>query len=214
MDSDETISFWKDLGQKWLIKEQYFKPYPVCRWAQAPIEAVLNLKFKHNISSKDVKNIEIHTFHEAIMLAISEPKTTEQAQYSTSYPCAVALVNGDVGVKEVSENSFRDPETLRISKSLKMIENDYCNSQFPSQRFASAKIELNNGNILETGFVNPRWTAENPPRASELKNKFFKLSNPIIGENNSKNIELAVNNLKTNAKLNDLTSLLYEPINN
>lgn len=95
-----------------------------------------------------------------------------------------------------------------------MIENDYCNSQFPSQRFASAKIELNNGNILETGFVNPRWTAENPPRASELKNKFFKLSNPIIGENNSKNIELAVSNLKTNAELNDLTSLLYEPINN
>lgn len=214
MDSDDTISFWKDLGQKWLIKEQYFKPYPVCRWAQAPIEAVLNLKFKHNISSKDVKNIEIHTFHEAIRLAISEPKTTEEAQYSTSYPCAVALVNGDVGVKEVSENSFRDPETLRISKSLKMIENDYCNSHFPSQRFASAKIELNNGNILETGFVNPRWTAENPPRASELKNKFFKLSNPIIGENNSKNIELAVSNLKTNAELNDLTSLLYEPINN
>ena len=28
MDSDNTISFWKDLGQKWLIKEQYFKPYP------------------------------------------------------------------------------------------------------------------------------------------------------------------------------------------
>ncbi len=214
MDSDDTISFWKDLGQKWLIKEQYFKPYPVCRWAQAPIEAVLNLKLKYNISSKDVKNIEIHTFHEAIRLAISEPKTTEEAQYSTSYPCAVALVNGDVGVKEVSENSFRDPETLRISKSLKMIENDYCNIQFPSQRFASAKIELNNGNILETGFVNPRWTAENPPRASELKNKFFKLSNPIIGENNSKNIELAVSNLKTNAELNDLTSLLYEPINN
>ena len=48
----------------------------------------------------------------------------------------------------------------------------------------------------------------------ELKNKFFKLSNPIIGENNSKNIELAVSNLKTNAELNDLTSLLYEPINN
>ena len=214
MDSDDTISFWKDLGQKWLIKEQYFKPYPVCRWAQAPIEAVLNLKLKYNISSKDVKNIEIHTFHEAIRLAISEPKTTEEAQYSTSYPCAVALVNGDVGIKEVSENSFRNPETLRISKSLKMIENDYCNSQFPSQRFASAKIELNNGTIFETGFVNPRWTAEKPPKASELKNKFFKLSNPIIGENNSKTIELVVSDLKTNANLNSLTSLLYEPINN
>ena len=212
MDSDGVISFWKDLGQKWLIKEQYFKPYPVCRWAQAPIEAVLQLKHQYNITSKEVKNIEIHTFHEAIRLAISEPKTTEEAQYSTSYPCAVALVNGDVGVKEVSENSFREPETLRISKSLKMVENEYCNSQFPTQRFASAKIELNDGRILETEFVNPRWTAENPPKASELKTKFFKLSNPIIGKDNSKKIKFAVNNLKTNSELNNLTSLLYEPI--
>ena len=212
MDSDGVISFWKDLGQKWLIKEQYFKPYPVCRWAQAPIEAVLQLKHQYNITSKEVKNIEIHTFHEAIRLAISEPKTTEEAQYSTSYPCAVALVNGDVGVKEVSENSFREPETLRISKSLKMVENEYCNSQFPTQRFASAKIELNDGRILETEFVNPRWTAEHPPKASELKTKFFKLSNPIIGKDNSKKIEFAVNNLKTNSELNNLTSLLYEPI--
>ena len=35
---------WKDLGQDWLVEQQYFKPYPVCRWAQAPIEAVLDLK--------------------------------------------------------------------------------------------------------------------------------------------------------------------------
>jgi 2-methylcitrate dehydratase PrpD len=31
---------WIDLGQRWRILEQYFKPYPVCRWAHPVIRAV------------------------------------------------------------------------------------------------------------------------------------------------------------------------------
>ena len=38
---------WDDLGDRWLICAQYFKPYPVCRWAQAPIEAILALRRAH-----------------------------------------------------------------------------------------------------------------------------------------------------------------------
>src|SRR5437868_11030996 len=30
---------WRDLGARWRIREQYFKAYPVCRWAQPAIEA-------------------------------------------------------------------------------------------------------------------------------------------------------------------------------
>ena len=108
---------------KWLIEEQYFKPYPVCRWAQGPIEAILYLKEKYTLTSETVDRIEVITFHEAVRLAVSEPKNTEQAQYSTSYPCAVALVKGDVGVTEISNKFLNDPEVLRLSKSLKMFEN-------------------------------------------------------------------------------------------
>ena len=35
---------WLDLGQRWLILEQYVNPEPVCRWAQPAVHAAQNLQ--------------------------------------------------------------------------------------------------------------------------------------------------------------------------
>ncbi len=40
----EIAGIWDDLGSRWRILEQYFKPVPVCRWAQPAIEAALDLR--------------------------------------------------------------------------------------------------------------------------------------------------------------------------
>jgi 2-methylcitrate dehydratase PrpD len=56
---------WDDLGSRWLILEQYFKPQPVCRWAQSPVHAVLGLKRRHGLAAGDVARIEVRTFHES-----------------------------------------------------------------------------------------------------------------------------------------------------
>ena len=72
----------------------------------------------------------------------------------------------------MSDRFLKNSEVLRISKSLKMVENDFCNSQFPDQRYASAKLHLKHGTILESDFVNPRWTADElvccPPRVNKI----------------------------------------------
>ena len=83
---EEVPEFWQDLGERWYMLEQYYKPYPVCRWAQAPIEAALDLHRTHGFTHHNVTGLEIETFHEAIRLATSAPDTTEKAQYSTSFP--------------------------------------------------------------------------------------------------------------------------------
>jgi 2-methylcitrate dehydratase PrpD len=41
---EEAPAYWADIGTRWYTMEQYFKPYPVCRWAPAPIEGVLALR--------------------------------------------------------------------------------------------------------------------------------------------------------------------------
>ena len=64
---------WQDIGSRWYMLEQYYKPYPVCRWAQAPIEAALDLKRAHGFTHHDVTGLEIETFHEAIPLATNAP---------------------------------------------------------------------------------------------------------------------------------------------
>src|SRR5690606_11554666 len=42
---DEAVAgYWDDLGTRWRMLEQYFKPYPVCRWAQPAMEAAAQLR--------------------------------------------------------------------------------------------------------------------------------------------------------------------------
>lgn len=177
----DAAPFFADLGQRWLILEQYFKPYPVCRWAQAPIEGVLHLAREHGLSSTDVDHIEVRTFHEAVRLATNDPTTSDEAQYSTSYPCAVALVRGRIGVDEVSPSAFADPEVRRLSLGLRMEEDDGCNATFPAQRHAFVRLHLADGRTVESPLMSPLWHAEAPPTDAELRAKYDALAGPAMG---------------------------------
>ena len=47
VEGEDVSEFWSDLGMRWRINEQYFKPYPVCRWAQPAMEAATQLRRDH-----------------------------------------------------------------------------------------------------------------------------------------------------------------------
>ena len=65
---DGSRSVWGDLGARWRIREQYFKAYPVCRWAQPAVEAALALQREHRFDAGDVAALAIESFREAVAL--------------------------------------------------------------------------------------------------------------------------------------------------
>src|SRR5690606_37567270 len=65
VEAGNVRQFWSDLGERWRILEQYFKPYPVCRWAQPAMEAAAALKRAHRFDADDIAAITVRTFHEA-----------------------------------------------------------------------------------------------------------------------------------------------------
>jgi 2-methylcitrate dehydratase PrpD len=209
---EQAPEYWADLGERWYILEQYYKPYPVCRWAQAPIEGVLELRRTHNLVSKDVEKIVVSTFHESIRLATSEPKSSDEAQYSTSFPCAVAMVRGTVTPADVQEDALRDPEILRLSRSLEMTENDRANELFPGTRIAQVTLHLTDGRVLQSAWNEPKWDPTCPPSADELKAKYRDLSVPVLGETRSNSIEDAIEQLDY-LPFSALGDHLFQPIN-
>jgi 2-methylcitrate dehydratase PrpD len=173
---------WQDLGTRWYMLEQYYKPYPVCRWAQAPIEAVLHLRRTHDLRSEDIAQVHITSFHESIRLATNDPKTTEEAQYSTSFPTAIAMVFGDVPAKEVMDIKNTNPEVKRLSQSLTMGEDDHANAAFPLRRYARATLTLRDGRSLTSDWHEPRWDYTAPPSEEELIAKYNTLATPVLGQ--------------------------------
>ena len=59
---------WSDLGVRWRIREQYFKAYPTCRWAQPAIEAALSLQRAERFAAEDIEQIAIESFAVAVAL--------------------------------------------------------------------------------------------------------------------------------------------------
>jgi len=208
---EQAPAYWADLGQRWFTLEQYFKPYPVCRWAQAPIEGILALRRLHGLASTDVTHIHVATFHESIRLATNNPKATDEAQYSTSFPCAVAIVRGDVGPADIGDDALSDPEIVRLSNALTMSEDAEANAVFPLTRLAKVTLTLTDGRELSSDWMQPRWDHDAPPTKDEIDAKFHAYADGPLGVDRATAIREAVENL-AETSTDALAALLSQPI--
>jgi 2-methylcitrate dehydratase PrpD len=182
IEGEEARQYWNNLGQDWLITGQYFKPHAVCRWAQPAIEAALLLQQTHRLSPGNINRIEIHTFHEAARLNIRQPQSTEEAQYSLPFPLAAALAHGAPGVNELTAAALNDPDILQLADLIELIEDNELSSRFPAQRFARVIIETNQNERLDSGEVEARWDAADPPSDQELIDKFRWLAQAVLSD--------------------------------
>src|SRR4030095_16977718 len=124
IERGDAAPFFGDLGTRWRICEQYFKAYPVCRWAQPAIEAALGLKQAHGFVAEDIGEIVIESFREAVALGsqCAMPRNTEEAQYSLAFPVAAALVFGNVGADEVDTMGLEDRRVARLVAATTAVE--------------------------------------------------------------------------------------------
>ncbi|MEH6443799.1 MAG: MmgE/PrpD family protein [Oceanospirillaceae bacterium] len=183
ISAPEVEHIWSDLAQRWYILEQYFKAYPVCRWAQPAVEAVRQIcQDNENVDSEQIVEIQIYTFHQGARLHVKHPKTTEQAQYSLPFSVASALLDGEVTAESVAESAIGLANDARHALSAKVncIEVDDYNAVFPAERWAHAKLVMSDGRILTSTPCIARGNPENPLTEQEIEAKFHTLSGPYL----------------------------------
>jgi 2-methylcitrate dehydratase PrpD len=194
-----TAHLWADLGSRWRILEQYFKPYPVCRWAQPAIEAMLTLRRRHDVRPERIERIRVETFHEAARLAARTPATTEEAQYSLPFPVAAAAVRGRVGAGEIAPEAFTDSLILRLSRSVELVETAEFNTRFPAERWARVILLIDDGTQLVSDSTTTRGDPASPMGSGEITEKFRALSTPLLGEARTTRLEALVTGLPRSA---------------
>lgn len=210
IEGTDVADLWSDLGMTWRIFEQYYKPHPVCRWAQPPLRAVLHLRAEHGLTSDQVERIEVATFHQSRRLAVRRPRTTEEAQYSTSFPAAVAMVRGRVGPEEVAEAALADPEVLRLSEGMIVTETPDYNAAFPARRFAHVTLVLEDGRRLTSPRTEASGDPEHPASMDEVRAKFHAYAGPVLGSDRATAVETAVDGLGAGS-IDTLSNLILSP---
>ncbi|MGB7318063.1 MAG: MmgE/PrpD family protein [Planktotalea sp.] len=212
LEGDDVALHWSDLGTRWIMTEQYVKPYPICRWAHAPIDAVRALKAAHGFTHSDVASVQINTFAESACLFGGMPETTSQAQYSLGFALAQMLVAGQIGLAQISGDGLKDARVKAMLEKTEVVISEQHNALFPQHRTADVIVTLNDGRVLESGLVHARGGAEEPFSAEDIQEKFFSFASPVVGDARAKEICAAVMGLsEPNARFDDLAALLYEP---
>ncbi len=204
---------WIDaLGQNHEILNLYFKPYCVCRWAQPAIEGAFKIIRSHALPTREIAQISVRTFAEAAALAQGYPETTENAQYNIAFGLAAALLDGEVGPKQVSPPRIFDQDIHTLMDQVEVIAASALQERFPREALAEVQIETKSGAIFKSGIMAARWEpVSGLPTDPELIDKFHWLAAPIVGGSKAQEIKALIWRMETVADVRRLIRLCGPP---
>ncbi len=173
IEAADQAELWSDLGSRWRILEDYFKPWPVCRWAQPAVEAAARLLASGVIAPESIVRVEVETFHQAVRLGTAMPTSTEAAQYALGFPLAAFLVRGRLGADEVGPSGLADPAIAAMTRRIVLHEREDLSRIFPASRQALVRVVMQSGHAFEAAVTGVRGDPDCPLTETELRDKFL-----------------------------------------
>ena len=201
----------RELGLRYRMLDLYFKPYAACRWGQPAIAGALKITGEHSLMPEDIAKIKVMTFAAAKALPEGHPRTTEEAQYSLTFPVAAAILAGEVGPEQVLAPGLGNPAILSLADKVSVeIDPDF-EAAFPGRTLAEVILETNSGQTYASGPVEPRWEPSTGlPTEEELRAKFLWLAGPVLGPDRAEELADLVLDLDRQESLAPLSALVKE----
>lgn len=190
VEAADVADIWGDLGERWYLREQYFKPYPVCRWAQPAIQAARQLIDQNSLSPAEITDVEVRTFAQAVALHSATPATTEEAQYSLPFPLAAMILKGRIGADEITGDGLRDPAVLDLSRRIRLVDDAAISARFPAERFAVVSLTTRDNRTFRSEPTEAHGGPANPLSDEEIDIKFGALTRGL-GEERQRDIKAA-----------------------
>jgi 2-methylcitrate dehydratase PrpD len=167
----------EQLGEVWETLRIVIKPYPSCHFTHSFIDCALSLKEKHRIDYRDIRRIVCRISPRGALI-VCEPIETRRkvttsygGRFSLPYTVALALVEGEVGLKQFSERYLKDDKISKVANLVDYIKDESLASE--SKHFpGDVTIELENGAHYREVQRFERGSCENPLKAHEVREKF------------------------------------------
>jgi aconitate decarboxylase len=129
------------------------KKYPVCYAAHRVIDGVVDLKKKHNFYPEKIQSL-VPTLSDvtARVLHAQRPATALEAKFSIEFACAMAALEGAVGLPEVTdEQVLRADVRGLMGKVNKRTVAPGCPIEAGFALHDQVQIELEDGTVLDSG---------------------------------------------------------------
>ncbi|MGA2879919.1 MAG: MmgE/PrpD family protein [Bryobacteraceae bacterium] len=196
------------------VKRTILKRFNAEIHSQATIQAVLDLKARHQFCAADVQRIDIETFDVAFNIiggGEEGDKTTsvtskEQADHSLPYVVAVAVLDGDVMPAQYESGRILREDVQNLLRRVSVTANPAYSQRFPDEMPCQVRVTLSDGRTLtKEGRDYPGFVSQ--PMSWELATqKFKRLAAPYATDAEGKAITNAVADMD-NTRVRDLMRL-------
>lgn len=207
VEGERVSPYWSDLGSRWEIDSQYFKPWPVCRWAQPALTAVSSMMAEHvALRADEILQIRVETFHESMRLQGHAPRNADEAQYALAYPLAALIHRGHLGPSEFDESALLDEGILALCQRIEIVEAKDLSAKFPGEILSRVHVRLKDGSDISSGTTCAQGDPVLPMSQEALRNKFRDFSRNVINDSRSEGILDVVDRLESSHDCSELLS--------
>lgn len=203
------------LGEKY-YGEAYFKPYPCGMPNHVAIDCALEIVRKYDIKADGIEEVIIHVPHGAIGTSyyakpfIIRDFPHGDAIFSYPYSVATALLHGNVGLTNYTEEAIRDPEVNAITAKTKLVE--LPDDGGPRRMGVKLTVKMKDGKeYTEARAPRREWT-KNPTPRDEIVAKFrhqVDFSKTVSRENAEKLLK-SIENLEEVEDIRDIIGLVIK----
>jgi len=175
-----------DADAPFKITDTYIKFWPAEYHSQSAIDAALKLRHEIGDVSK-VAAVDIYTFEASynIIGKYAEawaPRTRETADHSLPYCTAVALLDGEVTLRQFDPERFTASDILNLLTKVKVHLDDALTQRYPRGIPNRIVVTLTDGRQFTIEVEFPRGHAGNPMTDFEVEAKFRSLVEPRYGK--------------------------------
>ena len=185
---------YSGLGTLWETERIAVKPYAAMGLLHAAIDAALELRPKVDMSQ--IQRIDIYMGEAAYAHGgwkAERPLQVIGAQMNVSYAVAVALLDGDVLVKQFTPDRVnRDDVWALIDRTITHHERAYDNLPIDERLTTQVRLTLKDGTTQAAKVVHPRGTGDHSLTNDEIRDKYAKLTNGVVSPDRQAAIEKTV----------------------
>jgi 2-methylcitrate dehydratase PrpD len=165
-----------DFGQRWVTETLAFKPYPCGTMTHPYIDCARRLSARgikpenvHDIVC-DVGEGTVHRLWEPLA-AKQKPANGYAGKFSQPYCIATALVRGNVGLADFSNDAVTDSRVLAVASKIRY-RIDPANP-YPDEFTGHIRATLADGSVIEERQPHFRGGAKEPLTRADIEGKFW-----------------------------------------
>ena len=205
-------------GNPWslIAKEIRIKPYPCCRWAHRPLDALLALMRAHDVQADDVASIDCEIgAHVSKVMTYQVAHAGLEAKFCLPYCLAVAVRDGRAGLGQFTESRVQDAQVQALATRVRVIH-PQAMSEWESGTSlpCTVRLHLKNGSALEKSAGAARGDRDNPMGFDDIVEKYRDCTRELLPADKVERVLTLVQNIEELPDLLELSSILTFDIGN